>query len=87
MKNNNKALIAAGCTPLSDNSTHQHRFEICSETSNNMYIVSQAKATGEWQCGCKGWIFKRPGKERTCKHLRALLPLLLAATSDVKKIG
>ena len=78
-------LEAAGCRALEENKTHTNRFEIASESSNRLYIISQAKGTGEWQCSCPGWIIKRPGKERTCKHLRALMPILLQAQNVAPK--
>jgi len=39
--------------------------------------LQESKATGEWQCSCPGWIMKKAGKERSCKHLQSLLPVLL----------
>lgn len=71
-----------GTVALEDNNTHENRMEVRSESSNRVYIVSRSKANGEWQCSCPGWVMKRPGKERTCKHLQAMLPAL---TSNVKK--
>lgn len=56
---------------LPDNKTHTNRFEIASESSDRIYIVAQAKSSGEWQCGCLGWIY-----HRKCKHLRSLAPVL-----------
>jgi len=56
---------------LPDNKSHTNRFEIQSETSDRIYIVAQAKSSGEWQCGCPGWIY-----HRKCKHLRSLAPVL-----------
>lgn len=63
---------------LEDNATHKNRFEIKSETSNRLYIVAQSKKDNSWQCSCPGWIIKR-GPERTCKHLRHLMPLIKQA--------
>jgi hypothetical protein len=81
-------ITIAGTTALEDNSTHTNRFEIYSETSNRVYVVAQSKSTGEWGCSCPGWCIKRQGKERDCKHLKALLPILLAAeNTEVKKIS
>jgi len=80
-----KDITIAGCTALEDNNSHTNRFEIASESSNRLYVVAQNKATGEWGCSCPGWIIKKAGKERTCKHLKALLPLLLEATSSEPK--
>ena len=41
---------------LADNKTHTNRFEIASESSDKIYIVAQAKSSGQWQCSCPGWI-------------------------------
>lgn len=78
-------ISIAGATALEDNSSHTSRFEISSESSNRIYVVAQAKSTGEWQCSCPGWCIKRAGKERNCKHLKALLPILLEAESTEPK--
>jgi len=80
-----KQLENAGCKALEENKTHTNRFEIASESSNRLYVVSQSKSTGEWQCSCPGWIIKKPGKERTCKHLRSLMPILIEAASPAPK--
>ena len=68
--------VPAGCDLQPDNASHTNRMEIRSESSDRLYIVAQAKDSGEWQCSCPGWIFKRAGKERNCKHLRAIIPAL-----------
>jgi len=62
---------------LEDTDTHHHRFHVCSESSDRLYLVSQAVSSGEWQCGCPDWIF-RHGKQKNylCKHLRAIHPAL-----------
>ena len=70
---------------LPDNAQYTNRFEIPSEKSDKLYVIAQNKSTGEWSCGCLGWIIKKPGKERTCKHLRALMPLLMAAEKQAPK--
>lgn len=80
----NKLEILGG-RALEDNSQYTNRFEIASESSNRLYVVAQSKATGEWSCSCPGWIIKRAGKERTCKHLRALMPILLEANNPAPK--
>lgn len=59
---------------LPDTNTHRLRMEIQSETSDNVYVVSQRmlKSGGtQFECGCKGWIFKRK-----CKHLTNMTPML-----------
>lgn len=67
---------------LPDNKTHTNRMEIKSETSDRLYTVAQAKASGQWQCSCPGWIH-----HRTCKHLKAMMPLLNAASAQQKLLG
>lgn len=67
-------LQIPGQTMLEDNRTHKNRFNIRSETSDNLYVVAQSKSSGDWQCSCKGWI-----RWRKCKHLTALMPILIAA--------
>jgi hypothetical protein len=52
---------------LPDNTQWQFRFEIHSESSNRVYVVSQHKKHRHWACSCPGYIF-----HRTCKHLQAL---------------
>lgn len=70
---------------LPDNKTHENRIEIKSESSNRLYIVAQSKTSGEWQCSCPGWTHKKAGKERSCKHLNAMLPMLLSVGSAPRK--
>ena len=77
-----------GATALEDNTTHESRMQIKSESSNRLYVVAQAKGSGEWQCSCPGWIMKRAGKARGCKHLNAILPILNAAhDQEQKRLG
>jgi hypothetical protein len=52
---------------LPDNAQWTNRFEIRSETSNRVYVVSQHKTKRHWGCSCPRW-----RTTRTCKHLRAL---------------
>jgi hypothetical protein len=52
---------------LPDNDQWQHRFEIKSESSDRIYVVSQNKKRRHWACSCPG--YKR---HRTCKHLQAI---------------
>jgi len=52
---------------LPDNDQWQNRFEVKSETSNRVYIVSQHKIKKHWACSCPGW-----RRHRKCKHLRAI---------------
>jgi hypothetical protein len=52
---------------LEDNKLWKNRFEIHSETSDRVYVVSQNIAKGHMGCSCMGW-----RRYRTCKHLSAL---------------
>lgn len=52
---------------LPDNSQWQNRFEITSETSDRIYVVSQNKKNKHWGCSCPSYRVRR-----TCKHLDAL---------------
>lgn len=63
---NQLALIASlnGLTLLEDNAQWTNRFEIKSETSNRIYVISQNKKSKIWGCSCPGWITRRK-----CKHL------------------
>lgn len=62
---------------LPDNKTHTNRIQIPSESSDRLYIVSQAKKSGEWQCDCPGWTMNRHRtSDGKCKHLRTMMPLL-----------
>ena len=59
--------LPRGAIKLPDNKQWTNRFEIKSETSDRVYIVSQNKAKGHWGCSCPSWRTRR-----TCKHLKAL---------------
>lgn len=61
------ALATKLAHTLPDNGQWTNRFEVRSETSNRVYIVSQNKAGRWWGCSCMGWV-----RYRKCKHLRAL---------------
>jgi hypothetical protein len=76
-----------GISFLADNKTHQFRFEIPSASNDRLYVVAMSKSSLEWQCSCPGWIMKRPGKPRGCKHLKALLPSLAQLSATAKQIG
>ena len=57
---------------LPDNGQWTNRFEIRSETSDRVYIISQHKTGRHWGCSCPGWRTRR-----ACKHLAAVgLPSL-----------
>lgn len=66
---------------LPDNKLYTNRFEIKSESSDRLYIVAQNKATGNWSCSCMGWL-----RNRKCKHLTALLPLLESKSKATKRL-
>jgi len=42
--------------------------EYKSSSSNRVYQVLHKN--DEWSCNCPAWAYKRPGKERTCKHVQ-----------------
>jgi hypothetical protein len=52
---------------LPDNRAWTNRFEIRSERSSRIYIVSQHKTKRHWACSCPAWLTRR-----VCKHLDAL---------------
>jgi len=57
----------SGSIMLPDNAQWENRFEIRSETSGRIYIVSQNIKKRHWGCSCPGW-----KRYRTCKHLQNL---------------
>jgi hypothetical protein len=81
-----KAAESMGLEILPESETHTNRMHVRSESSNRLYVISQAKSSGEWQCSCPGWAMKKPGKPRGCKHLNAILPAL-DVEKTVGKIG
>jgi len=73
MKNttNLPTLYIAPNDKLPDLDQWVNRFEIRSESSGRIYIVSQNKAKRYWGCSCPGW-----RTNRKCKHLETLaLPI------------
>ncbi len=74
-----KACKDVGVVFLEDTNTHQHRMEINSETSDKIYIVSQTKKAGIWQCAC--WGFRR---WQHCKHLSTIVPLIESAIKAIE---
>ena len=56
-----------GSIALPDNAQWENRFEIRSESSNRVYIVSQNIKKRHWGCSCPGW-----RRHRRCKHLTQL---------------
>jgi len=71
-----------GAKALEDTKTHVYRFQIPSESSNRLYTVSKRLASDEWECECPGWIHKKPGKPRGCKHLKSMMPSLILLESE-----
>ena len=59
--------VPEGSKRLPDEKEWTNRFEIKSESSNRVYIVSQHKTKRHWGCSCPAWRTRR-----MCKHLRAL---------------
>ena len=57
-----------GSEKLPDNGEWCNRFEIRSESSDRVYVVSQHKTKRHWGCSCPGW-----RSRRTCKHLGTLM--------------
>ncbi len=52
---------------MPDNRYWTNRFEIYSETSDRVYVISQNILKRYWGCSCPGWRTRRK-----CKHLEAL---------------
>jgi predicted nucleic acid-binding Zn finger protein len=75
-----RAARQVGGIVLADNDRYTNRVEIRSQSSSRLYIVAQNKKTREWSCSCPGWIFARGGI-RSCKHLKAMMPLLAPVAS------
>lgn len=59
--------IPAQSLRLPDGDQWQYRFEIHSETSDRVYVVSQNKKKKHWACSCPAYRTRR-----TCKHLIAI---------------
>lgn len=55
---------------LPDGPQWVNRFEINSESSDRVYIVSQNKKKRYWACSCPGFRIRR-ADGRKCKHLVA----------------
>jgi len=52
---------------LPSNSQWENRFEIHSESSNRVYVISQNIKKRHWGCSCPSWRVRRK-----CKHLTNL---------------
>jgi len=75
---------ALGGELLPDNSQYTNRMHIKSSSSDKLYVVAQNKSSGDWSCGCPGWIFKKKNQDRTCKHMKTIMPLIAQATAQGK---
>lgn len=70
--NNLPSLNLRNYPLLSDNAQWTNRFEIHSESSDRVYVVSQNIKKRHWGCSCPGYRI-----HRQCKHLSAIgLPAL-----------
>jgi len=76
-----------GGNALEDNKSHINRIEIRSSSSNRVYVVSLSRTSGEWECSCPGWVMKKAGKERGCKHLAVMKPALASAVAQKRLAG
>ncbi len=56
--------VPVGAIRLPDNAQWKNRFQIKSETSSRIYIISQNKNSGLYGCSCPGF-----ASNRRCKHL------------------
>jgi hypothetical protein len=59
--------IPRSAVMLPDNDQWENRFEIRSESSNRVYVVSQNIKKRHWGCSCPSYRVRR-----ACKHLRAI---------------
>lgn len=60
-------LRIVGLDVLPDNDQWTNRFEIHSESSDRVYVISQNKKKRHWGCSCPAWRI-----HRKCKHLAAI---------------
>lgn len=67
---------------LPDNDQWTNRFEVRSESSDRIYIVSQHKAKRHWGCSCPAWRTRRK-----CKHLVAVGLPVLEKPHEIGRIG
>ena len=81
MSNIKRYLEDNGLTVLEDNKTHKNRFEVKSETSDNVYVIAQTKKSGLWTCECLG--FRR---HRHCKHLDSI-KAMIDAIEEIGKLN
>lgn len=68
MSNNELVLyIPASAERIPDDNRYENKFDIPSETSDNIYRIAQSKSGRWWSCECFGW-----RKHKHCKHLDEL---------------
>ena len=67
MTDNTPVLYINKEVALPDNEQWQFRIQVKSETSGNIYIVSQNKKKKHWACSC--FAYRR---YRRCKHLTSM---------------
>ena len=70
---------------LPDNEQWTNRMAISGSTGNR-YIIARRKGTKKWGCSCPGWVFKRPGKPRKCRHLTTMMPYLKQLASGKQRL-
>lgn len=76
----NVAVMKQLTADLPDKGDWTNRFEIKSATSNRVYTIAKRKSNGTYGCSCPGWL-----AHRNCKHLKAVMPLILAAEQAIKQ--
>jgi len=62
-----KVLQALAMGRQPDNIQWTNRFEVESQSTGGVYVISQHKAQRYWGCSCMGWKTRKK-----CKHLRQL---------------
>lgn len=67
---------------LPDSNQWTNRFEVRSESSGRVYVVSQHKAKRHWGCSCPGWRTRRK-----CKHLTAVGLPSLEKPHEIERLG
>jgi hypothetical protein len=66
-ENNLPVLHIDRSVMLPDGKDWQLRFEVKSESSDNLYTIAQNKKKKHWGCSCFGY-----RRTRNCKHLKAI---------------
>lgn len=74
--------IAIENSGLPDNAQWTNRFEVRSESSNRVYIVSQHIVKRHWGCSCPGWRTRRK-----CKHLTTVGLPILEKPHEIERAG